>query len=77
MLRLGNRTDEADEHKLDQASLKHTQSEKDLGVTVIDNKLKVSEHMDEKVNKGNSIMLVIRESFKFLNCKSLIKLYKV
>ena len=75
-LGLGNRKNEGYAYKLDQTPLKHIQSEKDPGV-VIDNQLIFSEHMDEKVNKANSIMLVIRKSFKFLNCKSLIKLYKV
>ena len=66
---LGNRTDEAYEYTLDQTLLNHTQSENDLGV-VINNKLKCSEHMNEKVNMG-----VIRQSFKFLDCKSFMKLY--
>ena len=72
VLRLGNRTDEVYECKLDQTPLMHMQSEKDLGI-VIKNKLKVSEHMDEKV-KANSIMGVIR-SVIFLDWKSFIKLY--
>ena len=46
---------------------------KDLGV-VVDTKLKLTEHIDKKVNKANSIIKVIRRSLKLMNCKNFNRL---
>ena len=51
------------------------EQEKDLGV-VTDNKPKFSCHINEKVNKANRIMGVIRRSFKSLDLSSFAKLFK-
>ena len=68
VLSLGNRTEDAYGYKWEKRSLEHTDHEKDLGV-INDKKLKFLEHINEKVNKSNSIMGVIRRSFRFLDCK--------
>ena len=62
VLRLGNRSDNPYQYSLDGNVLVHTNSGKDLGVT-IDGELKFSKHIDDKVNKANSMMHVIRQSF--------------
>ena len=62
-------------YKLVHTSLEHTEYEKDLGF-IIDNKLKFSEHINQMVNKDNSIMGVIRRSFRFLDPQTFLKLYK-
>ena len=62
VLRLGNRKDEPYDYMLESESLTHTHSEKDLGV-LIDDKLKLGEHIDQKVNKANKITGVISCSF--------------
>ena len=49
-------------------------SEKDLGVTIHE-KLKFTEHINNKVNKANSMMGVIRHSFRHLDCQMFSKLY--
>ena len=43
---------------------------------VLDNKLKFLEHTKGKINKANSIMEVIRRSFRFLDHKTFLKHYK-
>ena len=45
--------------------LNYIEYEKDIGV-IIDNKLKFTEHMAEKINKANRIMGIIDEHFKVL-----------
>ena len=75
VLSLRNRIEEAYDYRLDQTPLEDTDHEKDLGV-IIDNKLKFGEHISEKINKANSIMGVIRRSFRFLDPKTFLKLYK-
>ena len=48
---------------------------KDLGV-IFDDKLNFEMHMNEKINKANSIMGIIRRAYKFLNKINFIPLYK-
>ncbi len=43
-----------------------TEEEKDIGVT-IDSKLEFNRHINEKVNKANRIMAVIRRAFSSLD----------
>jgi hypothetical protein len=59
---------------LEVCTLKHEDSEKDLGVTT-DKKLNFREHMDNKIKKANSIVGLIRRSFRFLDEKMFKKLY--
>ena len=54
--------------------LEHVFEEKDLGV-IFDSDLSFSEHIASKINKGNSIVGLIRRSFTFLDCASFTKLY--
>jgi hypothetical protein len=49
--------------------------EKDLGVT-IDDKLKFDQHIAVKVNKANSVMGIIRRSFRHLDESTFSKLFK-
>ena len=62
-------------YKLGETSLKHMDFEKDIGVTV-DKDLKFEIHMQEKINKANTIMGIIRRSFTYLDCNMFNKLYK-
>ena len=55
--------------KDDGKAMECSKSEKDIGV-VIDNKLTFENHINEKVNKANSIMGVIRRTFEFLDIKT-------
>ena len=75
VLRLGRRLDPPYQYEINDTLLAHVKSEKDLGVT-IDNDLKFREHIDEKVNKANSMMGIIRRSFKHLDTDTFCKLYK-
>lgn len=72
---LGQRNREQYEYELNETNLEHVTSEKDLGVT-FDNKLKFSNHISEKVNKANSIMGIIRRSFRHLSCLVFVRLFK-
>ena len=49
--------------------IEFTQAEKFIGV-VIDSKLLFESHINEKVNKANSVMGVIRRTFEFLDIKT-------
>ena len=62
-------------YKLDGVQLINTEAEKDIGVTV-DNKLNFEAHMQEKINKANSIMGLIRRVFTSLDHETFNKLYK-
>lgn len=55
--------------------LEHTDTEKDLGVT-IDCKLDFDKHINEKVNKANMTMGLIRRSFEYLDQANFLLLYK-
>ena len=54
---------------------KITHLEKDLGIFV-DSSLNFEDHISTKVKKGNSMMGMIRRSFRFLNMKTFLPLYK-
>ena len=54
--------------------MEHTLAEKDIGV-VIDSKLSFENHINKKVNKANSIMGVIRQTFEYLDIKTFKILY--
>jgi hypothetical protein len=57
------------------APLRRSSVEKDIGV-FIDDKLNFDEHINNKVNKANSMMGIIRRSFEFLNEQTFKLLYK-
>ena len=59
-----------DGHKLQKAS-----HEKDIGVT-IDNQLTFDKHINEKINKANSMLSLIRRTFEHLNETNFLPLYK-
>ncbi len=66
-MRIGNSRNIPEyQYKLENTSLDHISKEKELGVT-IDNKLKFTQHIDEKVTKANSMMGLIRRTFRHLN----------
>ena len=56
-------------------TLKQVDEEKDLGVT-IDSGLKFRKHMSEKISKANSIIYLIKHTFKFLDADMFKLLYK-
>ena len=57
-------------HKLD-----HVEQEKDLGV-VVDEKLQFRNHMSAKIAKANTMIYLIKHTFKFLNTEMFNTLYK-
>ena len=75
-MRIGNTDIDLFTYKLKDSDkgMEFTKSEKDIGV-VIDSKLSFENHINEKVNKANSIMGVIRRTFEFLDIKTFKILY--
>ena len=68
------------EYKVNKASgeshsLNKSEKEKDIGV-IIDQKLKFNDHVATKVNKANSILGIIRRSYKYLDEQTFKHLYK-
>ena len=55
--------------------LKKTTAEKDLGVT-IDNRLSISEHINNTVKKANQVMGLIRRTFKLIDKEIFALLFK-
>ena len=53
-------------YNMDNVLIKQSDEEKDLGV-VIDSKLSFEAHMQSKINKGNSIMGIIRRTIEYLD----------
>ena len=51
------------------------EEQKDIGV-IIDSNLEFEKHINQKINKANSIMAVIRRSFTTLNQHNFVPLYK-
>ena len=70
-------TSEADEYvySMNNQNLTYVNSEKDLGV-VIDEKLSFESHINEKVNKANMMVGLIRRSFEHLDEETFLVLYK-
>ena len=56
-------------------NLEHVEKEKDLGV-IIDHKLSFSDHISEKVSKGNRNLGVIFRTFTFIDKDMFLTLYK-
>ena len=67
-MRIGNTDIDLFTYKLKDSDkgMELTKSEKDIGV-VIDSKLSFENHINEKVNKANSIMGVIRRTRRVLD----------
>ena len=61
-MRIGNANVDIVEYKLREDQVPKSKEEKDIGV-VIDDKLSFDQHINEKVNKVNSILGVICRSF--------------
>jgi hypothetical protein len=59
----------------DQVELKNSKLEKDIGVFIDDN-LTFDEHINNKVNKANSVMGLIRRTFEYLDERTFTLLYK-
>ena len=75
ILDLGRRERINYDYKLGNTNLEHSQLEKDIGV-MIDPKLNFREHMNMKINKGNTIVGIIRRSFAYLTKEIVAKLVK-
>ena len=61
-------------YKMETTDLRHVRQEKDIGV-IVDRQLKFENHMQEKVNKANNIMGLIR-TFVHLDEGTFSKLFK-
>ena len=75
-MRIGNTTVDIMEYKLKEGQIPMEQSKekKDIGV-VIDDKLPYDQHINERVNKANTILGVIRRSFEYLDARTFRLLY--
>ena len=62
-------------YKLKTTELQRAEEEKDIGV-IIDSELSFEKHISEKVNKANSMFALLRRSFKYLDTKTFVPLYK-
>ena len=47
--------------------LSRSEEEKDLGVVMVDDKINFDKHIQQQVNKSNSIMGLIRRRYTFLD----------
>ena len=74
-LHVGKETNSEINYTLMGRPLGRVDKEKDIGVTV-DDKLSFDQHINEKVNKANSMFAIIRRTFQFLDKKTFIPLYK-
>ena len=74
-MRIGNSQVEDRQYNMDKHSLKKSEVEKDIGV-FIDEKLSFGTHVENKVNKANSMMGIIRRTFEYLDESSFLLLYK-
>ena len=75
VLEIGTKAKRKFEYKLHGQNLAHVTSEKDIGV-IIDDKLSFEQHISEKINKANSIVGIIRRSFKYLTHGMFTRLFK-
>lgn len=60
---------------IEDVEIEHVQHIKDLGVT-FEAKLNFSLHINDKVNKANSILGIIKRNFRYLSQESFVMLYK-
>ncbi len=61
--------------KMSYYTLENVDNEKDLGV-IMDSKLGFDNHINEKINKANGIIAVIKYNFKYIDAECLLLLYK-
>ena len=74
LMRLGNNHTDY-QYKICEIYLEETTSEKDLRI-YIDNKLRLSDHIDAAVNEANRLVGLIRRSYEHLDGDSLVQLHK-
>lgn len=77
VMRIGRSKVDQYDYKMDSSykPMSKSTEEKDIGV-VIDNKLTFQKHINEKVNKANSIVGIIRRTFEYLDNKMFCTLFK-
>ena len=75
VLSAGKRNIPQFEYILCNIKMKYTDKKKDSGV-IVDNKLNFEAHMNEKINKANSVMGLIRCAFTHLDETTFLLLYK-
>ena len=63
-------------YKTETTKLRQVRQEKDIGI-IVDDQLKFENHIQEKVNKANNIMGLIRRTFMHLDEGIFSKLFKV
>ena len=59
----------------EQHPVQHSSQEKDIGVT-FDEQLTFEHHLNEKINKSNSIVGIIRRTFEYLDQSNFVHLYR-
>ena len=59
----------------EQHPVQHTSQEKDVGIT-FDEQLTFEHHLNEKINKSNSIVGIIRRTFEYLDQSNFVHLYR-
>jgi hypothetical protein len=57
------------------AVLQLAEEEKDMRV-IVDSNLSFYKHISEKVNKGNSMFALLKRTFRYMECKTFVPLYK-
>jgi hypothetical protein len=75
VLSAGKQKTQQFKYTLCNTELQYSNKEKDIGV-VIDNQLNYEDHMNEKINKSNSIMGLIRHTFTYIDAPTFLMLYK-
>ena len=62
-------------YKLNDSCLQTVKEEKDIGVT-IDDELRFDTHISEKISKANSMDMLVRRTFRYLDKETFVPLYK-
>jgi hypothetical protein len=75
VLSAGKQKTQQFKYTLCNTELQYSNKEKDIGV-VVDNQLNFEDHMNEKINKSNSIMGLIRRTFTYIDTPTFLMLYK-
>ena len=74
-MRISSKDQAPNKYKLYNTDLDTTTAERDLGV-IVDNKLNFNEHIAKQSKKANMVMGIIRRTFKHLDDKMFVKLFK-
>ncbi|KAK3099864.1 hypothetical protein FSP39_010887 [Pinctada imbricata] len=72
---IGKKSDREPQYYLKDTVLQQAEDEKDIGV-IIDRNLSFDKHISEKVNKANSMFALLRRTFRYMDCKTFVPLYK-